>query len=86
MSEHTTVAQLAEEAIEKAHPVNQESEVSDFRAELEKLINRESMEGTSGTPDFILAEFLTSCLKAWNQSMSKREAWHGRGVGNASNP
>ena len=49
-----------------------------FTAELSDLLNRHSMENASGTPDFILARYLTDCLLAWNQSMQEREAWYGR--------
>jgi hypothetical protein len=51
-----------------------------FTEELAGLLNRHSMENGSGTPDFILARHLTSCLVAWNCSMREREAWHGRSV------
>lgn len=51
-----------------------------FEKELEQLINRHSMEGTSGTPDFILARFLDDCLKAWNTGQKAREQWYGRPV------
>jgi hypothetical protein len=51
-----------------------------FTEELADLLNRHSMENESGTPDFILARHLTSCLVAWNCSMREREAWHGRSV------
>jgi hypothetical protein len=47
-------------------------------AELSELLNRHSMEGASGTPDYILAKYLTDCLLAWNRSMQEREAWYGR--------
>ena len=49
-----------------------------FTAELSDLLNRHSMEGASGTPDYILAKYITDCLLAWNQSMQEREAWYGR--------
>ena len=49
-----------------------------FTEELADLLNRHSMENASGTPDFILARYLTDCLLAWNRSMQEREAWHGR--------
>ena len=51
-----------------------------FTEELADLLNRHSMENESGTPDFILARHLTSCLVAWNCSMHEREAWYGRSV------
>ena len=49
-----------------------------FEKELEQLINKTSRENDSNTPDFILAEFLTNCLKAFNTTIQKREAWYGR--------
>ena len=40
----------------------------DFITELRELLNRRSMENGSDTPDFILAQYLTDCLRAWNRS------------------
>ena len=55
-----------------------------FRIELETLLNRHSMENGSDTPDFILADFLMGCLKAFDSTMERREKWYGREVGNWS--
>lgn len=49
-----------------------------FRKELQKLINRESMENGSNTPDFLLAEYLADCLAAFDRVVSAREKWYGR--------
>ena len=49
-----------------------------FEQELRKLINRESMENRSDTPDFILAEYLHSCLVAFENATNARERWCGR--------
>jgi hypothetical protein len=49
-----------------------------FRKEIEHLINCESMENGSDTPDFILAEYLCNCLAAWDLAVQKREKWYGR--------
>ncbi len=46
-----------------------------------RLVNYESLEGGSDTPDFILAGFLADCLAAWNTAVRRREEWHGRKVG-----
>ena len=46
--------------------------------ELRSLINRTSQENASNTPDFILAQFLESCLAAWNTGVQQRETWYGR--------
>ena len=49
---------------------------SGFRSELEKLINKHSMENGSGTPDFILADYLVACLLAFDSAVGKREKWY----------
>lgn len=50
-----------------------------FRKELTKLINRESMENGSDTPDFLLAEYLSDCLDTFDRIVTAREKWFGRG-------
>jgi hypothetical protein len=52
-----------------------------FVKELENCINRNSMENGSDTPDFILAEFLSDCLKAWNKAVKNRKIWYGESTG-----
>ena len=49
-----------------------------FEKELEQVINRHSQENASNTPDFILAQYLTACLAAWNAGVQQRETWYGR--------
>ena len=49
-----------------------------LRKEIETAINRNSAENGSDTPDFILAEYLTDCLAAYDKAVSTREAWYGR--------
>lgn len=51
---------------------------TEFRVEIEKLINRNSMENGSNTPDFILADYLNDCLSAFDTAVNAREAWYGR--------
>lgn len=46
-----------------------------FELELESLINRFSMENGSDTPDFILANYLSGCLVAWNIAVLARDRW-----------
>lgn len=53
---------------------------SQFRGELESAINRASKENGSDTPDFILATFLDGCLAAFDEAVTARERWYGRGV------
>lgn len=57
---------------------------TEFRTELESLINRHSMENGSNTPDFLLAEFLVCQLRVWNQYVTRREEWFGRAKRNES--
>jgi len=49
-----------------------------FRAELEVIINKYSMENSSDTPDWIIADYLVSCLDSFNQSVGAREKWYDR--------
>lgn len=51
---------------------------SGFRAELEHLLNACSMENGSNTPDFILAGFLTECLRAFDGATAARDRGAGR--------
>jgi len=44
-----------------------------FQKELEQLINKHSIENGSDTPDFILAEYMSSCLKAYGRAVQARE-------------
>jgi hypothetical protein len=47
-----------------------------FAKELENLINCHSIENGSNTPDFILAEYLMGCLRAYENACKQKEAWH----------
>lgn len=49
-----------------------------FTSELSALINRESREGKSDTPDFIIAEFLVSCLSAYEKTVVRTNEWYGK--------
>lgn len=55
-----------------------DSKVSQFRKELEILLNHHSMENGCDTPDFILAEYLTNCLTNFDSAVERREKWYGR--------
>lgn len=48
-----------------------------FLEELTKLVNKHSKENGSGTPDFILADYLVKCLDIFNQTLSNRAEWRG---------
>lgn len=47
-----------------------------FKKELEQLINKHSIENGSDTPDFIIAEFTSTCLEAFNVATKKRDQWY----------
>jgi hypothetical protein len=57
--------------------IQQEARLS-LRDEIARLLNRHSAENGSNTPDFLLAEFLTSSLEAFDTAVREREAWYGR--------
>ena len=46
--------------------------------EIRSVLNRHSAENGSNTPDWILAQYLLSCLAAWNTGVQQRETWYGR--------
>lgn len=52
-------------------------EKTELEKKLEGLINDESRENDSNTPDFLLAEFMMSCLDAFELVSNKREVWFG---------
>jgi hypothetical protein len=52
--------------------------MSDFKDELRSLINQHSLENGSDTPDYILAEYLSNCLAAFEVATVERESWYGR--------
>ena len=53
-----------------------EGNMSDFREELSSLLNKHSKENGSNTPDFILAEYLDDCLKAYDKAVEHKDRWH----------
>jgi len=46
--------------------------------EFQQIINSNSLENDSDTPDFILAECLVECLETFSNTTKKREKWYGR--------
>jgi len=67
--EKSPLAKLAQEASARGQ--------SAFEKELESLINRYSKENGSNTPYFILAEYLSWCLQAFDECVTKRDRWYG---------
>lgn len=47
-----------------------------FQKELEQLINKFSKENDSNTPDFILAQYVSDCLKAYAAAVRSRDKWY----------
>lgn len=52
----------------------------DFGQALENLLNSYSQENASGTPDFILAQYMIGCLHNYNTTVWARERWYNRTV------
>ena len=52
--------------------------MDNLRKNIESAINAASAENGSDTPDFILAEYLTDCLTAYDKAVVAREKWYGR--------
>ena len=46
--------------------------MTDFEKELAELINKHSKEGGSDTPDFILAQYVSHCLRAFDIAVQCR--------------
>jgi hypothetical protein len=53
---------------------------------IQHAINCASAENGSDTPDFILAEYLTDCLAAYDRALVARERWYGRECGGLKGP
>lgn len=52
--------------------------MSKFREDLEVLINQNSKENGSDTPDFILADYLADCLDAFDKAVTRRAEWYSK--------
>ena len=52
--------------------------MSKFREDLEVLINKNSKEKGSDTPDFILADYLADCLDTFDKAVTRRDEWYGK--------
>ena len=51
-------------------------DVKGFSKELAALLNKYSAENRSGTPDFLLASYLLTCLTNYEEVIVARDAWH----------
>jgi hypothetical protein len=46
-----------------------------FQEELRHLLNKYCMENGGDTPDFVLSQYLFSCLEAFNTAVKMRDQW-----------
>lgn len=51
--------------------------IGEFKEALRSIINANSMEGTSNTPDYILAKYLYNCLQSFEIAVNERDKWYG---------
>lgn len=49
-------------------------------ADLASLLNCYSQENGSNTPDFILADYMLDCLRAFERCSRAREKWYGKSL------
>lgn len=54
------------------------AEENKLEKELTILLNSNSQDNESDTPDFLLAQYLMRCLENWNKTIARREDWYGR--------
>lgn len=52
----------------------------EFNKDLQSVLNKHSKENASGTPDFVLADFLQGSLEMFNDAVQKRGSWRGEPV------
>ena len=50
--------------------------MTNFRRELESLLNGYNKERNSNTPDFVLAQYIERCLDAYDEATRARDAWY----------
>jgi hypothetical protein len=47
-----------------------------LRDQIQHILNAHSAENGSNTPDYILAEYLTDCLNAFDKAVTRRSNWY----------
>lgn len=73
------IGNLTENVCFDSKHLKQESKGLDsFKKELQVLINCHSKENESNTPDYVLVQFILSCLKSFNTATQQRETSYGR--------
>lgn len=53
-------------------------EYDKLRRQFANILNCNSAENDSDTPDYILADYLIECLKTYNRTIKAREEWYGK--------
>ncbi len=53
-------------------------EMSTLEQEITLVLNANSAENGSNTPDHILAHYMLTCLAAFNIAVQRRDEWYGR--------
>jgi hypothetical protein len=48
-----------------------------LKSDIEGILNKHCAENESNTADFILAEYLITCLGAFNKATLARDKWYG---------
>jgi len=51
--------------------------ISKFEEELRHIINCNSVENDSDTPDYLLAQYLVACLDTYRTTVRARDEWFG---------
>jgi hypothetical protein len=69
---------MSDEPMREEIPPPTQGDDDAFRRELASVLNRYSRENGSNTPDFILADYLATCLSAWDMGVHARDRWYGR--------
>ena len=65
---------MEDNIIDKVNKIDKEISFIDA---IEDLINRQSRENESNTPDFILAKYLLTCLEAFEEATRSRDEFFG---------
>lgn len=52
--------------------------IEKLEKEFAEVINRNSLENWTNTPDFILARYLIDCLRLFADTSKSREQWYGK--------
>lgn len=60
--------------------IREQERPKSFIEDLTRLLNYHSMEGMSGTPDFILANYLYRCLETFDATVRERAEWRNESV------